>query len=77
MGANFDKYAHLTNWSLHALPNNYDRLLANKDVVGVGCEWRFSRFLKHMKKNHSGWSEKDMWDQLSHIGTETLNAIIR
>ena len=49
MGVNFDKYAHLTNWSLHALPNNYDRLLANKDVIGVGCEWRFNRLIKHLK----------------------------
>jgi len=76
LGANFDKYAHLTNWSIHSLPNNYDRLLAKKDVIGVGCEWRFKRLLRHLKKEHAGFRESDMWRQLSNIGRETLNAII-
>ena len=30
LGKNFDKYAHLTNWSLHGLPANHERLLADK-----------------------------------------------
>ena len=77
LGANFDKYAHLTNWSIHSLPENYDRLLAKKDVIGVGCEWRFKKLLRHLKKEHPNFSETDMWNQLSNIGMETLNAIIR
>jgi len=76
LGANFDKYAHLTNWSIHSLPENYDRLLAKKDVIGVGCEWRFKKLLRHLKKEHPNFSETDMWNQLSNIGMETLNAII-
>merc|ERR1712106_814186 len=76
LGANFDKYAHLTNWSIHSLPSNYDRLLAKKDVIGVGCEWRFKRLVRHLKKEHANFSESDMWRQLSHIGSETLKAII-
>jgi len=76
LGANFDKYAHLTNWSIHSLPNNYDRLLAKKDVIGVGCEWRFKRLIRHLKKEHPSFKESDMWNQLSHIGRETLKAIM-
>ena len=60
LGANFDKYAHLTNWSIHSLPNNYDRLLAKKDVIGVGCEWRFKRLIRHLKKEHPNFKESGM-----------------
>ena len=65
LGANFDKYAHLTNWSIHSLPNNYDRLLAKKDVIGVGCEWRFKRLIRHLKKEHPNFKESGMREKKS------------
>jgi len=77
LGKNFDKYAHLTNWSLHGLPNNHERLLADKDVVGVGCEWRWARLVRHLKKTFpKTFSEANMWEQLSHIGRECFLAIL-
>jgi len=77
LGSNFDKYAHLTNWSLHGKDDNHEALLANKDVVGVGCEWRWNKLVRHLKAKYpKTYSESDMWRQLSRIGKEVLLAII-
>ena len=32
LGENFDKHAHLTNWSIHHLEENYKALIEDKPV---------------------------------------------
>jgi len=74
-GDSFDKYSHLTNWSIHHLSNNHEALLRKKPVVGVGCEWRWKRFISYMKRTFPKFSEVDMTRQLVKISRDVIHAI--
>jgi len=45
-------------------------------VIGVGCEWRYAKLIRHLKAKYSSFSEQKMLSQLRRIGKEVLLAII-
>jgi len=75
LGANFDKYMHLTNWSINFTKNNLPRLLENKPVIGKGCEHPVSAVLKMIKKAHPNFSEDKFWEDMTEMCAKTMYKI--
>ena len=75
LGDNFDPYPHLTNFSLHGREDNWKKLLEDKDTLGVGCEWRYNKLVKHFKSKYPGFDESIIDKQLDVIGKDTLLAV--
>lgn len=75
LGENFDKHAHLTNWSIHHREENYKALIEDKPVVGIGCEWRWRRFISYMKNRFPNFKPEKLTSQLTRISRDVMHAI--
>uniref|UniRef100_A0ABM5FY72 Probable tubulin polyglutamylase TTLL2 n=1 Tax=Pogona vitticeps TaxID=103695 RepID=A0ABM5FY72_9SAUR len=63
-------YAHLTNTSINKFGPSYRK---EKDVIGSGCKWTFSRFRAYLRSCHM--DDLLLWKRINHIVTLTLLAI--
>lgn len=63
-------YAHLTNTSINKFGPSYEK---NKDVIGSGCKWNFSRFRAYLRSRNI--DDRRLWQKINHIVTLTLLAI--
>jgi len=64
----FDKAVHLTNQCFNANPSNKDNYLRSKPVIGKGQQLTIPELEQYLKKHHKGFSKKDLWKQIVHIG---------
>jgi len=74
LGNNFDKFIHLTNWSVNYVKGN-DRLQEDKDRIGVGCEWPVSKVLKMIKQDRPEFSVEKFWKDMAYICAKTMHVI--
>ncbi|XP_034966453.1 probable tubulin polyglutamylase TTLL2 [Zootoca vivipara] len=63
-------YAHLTNTSINKFGPSYRK---DKDVIGPGCKWTFSRFRAYLRSRNV--NDVRLWQRINHIITLTLLAI--
>ncbi|XP_044304586.1 probable tubulin polyglutamylase TTLL2 [Varanus komodoensis] len=63
-------YAHLTNTSINKFGPSYRK---DKDVVGSGCKWTFSRFRAYLRSRSV--DDLRLWKRINYIITLTLLAI--
>ncbi|KAH0622448.1 hypothetical protein JD844_024773 [Phrynosoma platyrhinos] len=63
-------YAHLTNTSINKFGPSYQK---EKDVIGSGCKWTFSRFRAYLRSRNM--DDLSLWKRINHIITLTLLAI--
>ncbi|XP_033000067.1 probable tubulin polyglutamylase TTLL2 [Lacerta agilis] len=63
-------YAHLTNTSINKFGPSYRK---DKDVIGSGCKWTFSRFRAYLRSRNV--NDVRLWQRINHIITLTLLAI--
>eukprot|EP00497_Spongosphaera_streptacantha_P001494 TRINITY_DN2060_c0_g1_i1.p2 TRINITY_DN2060_c0_g1~~TRINITY_DN2060_c0_g1_i1.p2 ORF type:complete len:174 (+),score=49.01 TRINITY_DN2060_c0_g1_i1:27-524(+) len=75
IGENFDKYIHLTNWSINFTKQNLPRLLDSKPVIGKGCEHPVAAALKMIKKEHPSFSEDKFWEDMTELCAKTMYKI--
>jgi len=75
LGNKFNKYIHLTNWSVNYVKENQERLKENKDVIGVGCEWPVGKVLKMIKKTFPRFDVDKFWKDMAYICAKTMHAV--
>lgn len=63
-------YAHLTNTSINKFGPSYRK---DKDVIGRGCKWNFSRFRAYLRSRNI--DDRHLWQKIHHIVMLTLLAI--
>ncbi|XP_054828011.1 probable tubulin polyglutamylase TTLL2 [Eublepharis macularius] len=63
-------YAHLTNTSINKFGPSYRK---DKDVIGSGCKWTFSRFRAYLHSRNV--DDVHLWQRINHIVILTLLAI--
>lgn len=63
-------YAHLTNTSINKFGPSYRK---DKDVIGCGCKWTFSRFRAYLRSHNV--DDLRLWQQINQIVMLTLLGI--
>nr|XP_060611065.1 probable tubulin polyglutamylase TTLL2 [Anolis sagrei ordinatus] len=71
LGSLDNVYAHLTNTSINKFGPSYEK---EKDVIGSGCKWTFSRFRAYLRSRKI--DDLRLWKRINHIIILTLLAII-
>lgn len=74
LGANFDKFNHLTNWSINFTKGN-KHLAEDKKVIGPGCEWALSSTLKLIKQHYPKFSVEKFWEEMTEVCAKTMYKI--
>lgn len=66
---NFNKYAHITNYKVNNEKKNRKFACQDKPGIGIGTEWSFDRFAKHMATECPSFSVDKFWKDLQVIAT--------
>jgi len=74
LAENFDKFVHLTNWSVNFAKGNKN-LPVDKPEVGTGCCWTVTQMLEWLKKNDPDFDVSGWWDQLASVCAKTMKGV--
>lgn len=67
VGDKFDKYRHLTNYSISNEKKNHRNMFKNKPGIGIGTEWTSREFFDYLNQNEPRWSENKYWNDIASI----------
>jgi hypothetical protein len=65
---NFNKYCHISNYSVNNRKTNVENVVKDKPGIGIGTEWALCQFFEYMNKEESEkFNEKKFWSQLCEM----------